>query len=66
MNKVREMVKLINESQDVTVVLVEQNAYVTLELADRGYVLENVEIIIHGNSKKLLNNEKLKKKYLMC
>lgn len=36
MNKVMEMVKLINESQDVTIVLVEQNSYATLELADRG------------------------------
>lgn len=48
----------------MTIVLVEQNAYMGLTLADRAYVLETGRIALEGTSKNLLNNELVKKTYL--
>ncbi len=48
----------------VTIFLVEQNAYLALEISDRAYVLENGEIVISGNSKELINDERIKEAYL--
>ncbi len=50
--------------QGVTLLLIEQNAYAALHIADRGYVLENGEIILSGVSSDLSGNEKVKKAYL--
>jgi branched-chain amino acid transport system ATP-binding protein len=47
-----------------TIVLVEQNAYIALNLADRAYVLETGRIVLEGESKELLRNELVKKAYL--
>lgn len=48
----------------LTVLLVEQNIYYALELADRGYVLENGRIVLEGNGKELVESEHIKKHYL--
>ncbi len=48
----------------VTILLVEQNVQVALQLAHRGYVLELGQITIKGTGKELLNNEKVKTAYL--
>ncbi|ANN67519.1 ABC transporter ATP-binding protein [Bordetella bronchialis] len=48
----------------VTVLLVEQNVFRTLRLADRGYVLENGGIVLAGTGEELLNNPHVKKAYL--
>jgi branched-chain amino acid transport system ATP-binding protein len=48
----------------LTVLLVEQNIYYALELADRGYVLENGRIVLEGSGEDLANNEHIKKHYL--
>jgi branched-chain amino acid transport system ATP-binding protein len=48
----------------VTVLLVEQNVFRTLRLADRGYVLENGAIVLAGTGEELLNNPHVKKAYL--
>jgi branched-chain amino acid transport system ATP-binding protein len=50
--------------EGVTVLLVEQNARAALKLAHRGYVLENGEIILQGESGALLNDEKVRSAYL--
>ena len=50
--------------QGVTIILVEQNADLALQLADYCYVLETGEIALQGNSKDLANNEHVKKAYL--
>ena len=47
-----------------TIALVEQNAYIALNLADRAYVLETGRIVLEGKSKELLGNELVKKAYL--
>lgn len=48
----------------MTVLMVEQNALATLEIADRGYVIEVGQNVMNGDSKWLLDNEDMKKAYL--
>lgn len=52
------------QAEGVTVLLVEQNANQALALSDRGYVIENGQIVIEGPAKDLLVDEKLKSSYL--
>jgi branched-chain amino acid transport system ATP-binding protein len=58
-----EVIKDINR-KGTTIVVVEQNANIALEVAHYGYVLETGEIIISGESKTLLADEKVKEAYL--
>ncbi|MDQ2183925.1 ABC transporter ATP-binding protein [Alcaligenaceae bacterium A4P071] len=51
-------------SHGVTVLLVEQNVFRTLRLADRGYVLENGAIVRSGTGQELLNDPHVKRAYL--
>ncbi|MGE5453702.1 MAG: ABC transporter ATP-binding protein [Methylocystaceae bacterium] len=48
----------------MTILLVEQNAYQALALADRAYVLETGRVKLAGSSAELLDNEEVKKAYL--
>ena len=48
----------------VTVLLVEQNAHMALEIADRAYVLETGRIILEGNAKEIADNPRVKEAYL--
>ncbi len=48
----------------VTIFLVEQNAFLALEISDRAYVLENGEIVMSGDSKELINDDRVKEAYL--
>jgi branched-chain amino acid transport system ATP-binding protein len=50
--------------QGMTLLLVEQNVQQSLEIADRGYVLENGHIVSEGKSRELLQNNHIKKAYL--
>jgi branched-chain amino acid transport system ATP-binding protein len=61
--KVFEIVKDIR-SQGTTILLVEQNVVHSLQIANRGYVLENGRIILEGSGKALLEDKNLKKAYL--
>jgi branched-chain amino acid transport system ATP-binding protein len=61
--KVLDTVRTINE-EGVTVLLVEQNIHDSLNVADRGYVLEEGNIILEGNSRELLSNSHIKEVYL--
>lgn len=56
-------IKEINK-KGITILLVEQNAFKALEIADRSYVLENGQILISGMGKELLNNPEVKNAYL--
>jgi len=51
-------------TQGVTVFLVEQNAHRALQIADRGYVLENGRVVLEGSGKDLLGNEEVRRAYL--
>ena len=59
-----EIIRKINAEQKTTVFLVEQNANLALHLADRGYVMENGQIVLEDLSENLLSNEDVKKAYL--
>ena len=48
----------------VTILLVEQNAHMALEIADRAYVLETGRVILEGNAKEIANNPRVKEAYL--
>ncbi|AEB08198.1 ABC transporter related protein [Desulfobacca acetoxidans DSM 11109] len=63
---VKEIFKIISEinRQGTTILLVEQNAYMSLKIAHRGYVLETGEIILSGDSRQLLGNPLVQKAYL--
>ena len=50
--------------QGTTILLVEQNAQVALELADRGYVLESGSIVLEDSADNLLGNDEVRKAYL--
>jgi len=58
-----ETIKTIN-AQGTTILLVEQNAYAALQIAHRGYVLENGEVVLHGPARDLAANENVRKAYL--
>ncbi|MGV3635906.1 MAG: ABC transporter ATP-binding protein [Pseudorhodoplanes sp.] len=50
--------------QGITVLLVEQNAYAALAIADRGYVLETGRISHSGTGRDLLNDKRVREAYL--
>lgn len=57
-------IKEINEQQQVTVFLVEQNAYHALRLAHRGYVMATGQVIMSGTGAELLANPRIHAAYL--
>ncbi len=59
-----EIITTITRERNTTVFLVEQNANLALQTADRGYVLENGRIALQGQAQALLNNENVQKAYL--
>ena len=63
---VKEIFKIIRQvnRNGVTVLLVEQNAKMALEIANRAYVLETGRITLSGTGAELLANEKVKEAYL--
>jgi branched-chain amino acid transport system ATP-binding protein len=58
-----EIIQQVHEA-GVAVLVVEQNANVSLSIADRGYVLQTGRIVLADSAKALLQNEDLKKAYL--
>ena len=59
-----DIIKKINTESGTTIFLVEQNAYMALKVAHRGYVMENGRITMEGTAESLLHNEDVKKAYL--
>ena len=58
-----EIIEQVNDS-GVAMLIVEQNANVSLSIADRGYVLSTGRIVLEGKAADLLENEDLRKAYL--
>ena len=54
----------INTDEGVSVLLVEQNAALALELADRAYVLETGQVVISGTAAEVRSNESVRRAYL--
>ncbi|MEP7199498.1 MAG: ABC transporter ATP-binding protein [Chloroflexota bacterium] len=63
---VREIFSIIRalHAAGVTILLVEQNARLALESADRGYVMDAGSIIIHGRATDIINDERVRRAYL--
>jgi branched-chain amino acid transport system ATP-binding protein len=61
--KIFEIVREIN-AQGTPILLVEQNALMALDAAQRGYVLETGRISLTGNARDLRENEQVRKAYL--
>ena len=59
-----EKIVEINQQQKITILLVEQNANLALEISHYGYVLETGRIILQDNSQALRNNPEVRKAYL--
>ena len=59
-----EAIRSINESQRMTIFLVEQNAYHALRLAHRGYVMVNGSITLSGSGNELLAKPEVRAAYL--
>ncbi|MGC8770460.1 MAG: ABC transporter ATP-binding protein [Brevinematia bacterium] len=58
------ILKQINQTEKVSIILVEQNARLALKLSHRGYVVETGNIVLTDNSINLLENKKVKSAYL--
>jgi len=54
----------INREHKVTILVVEQNAQLALELAEQAYVIETGRIVMSGSAKEIANNEDIRKSYL--
>ena len=65
-NIVRDIARIMVEinQQGVSIVLVEQNAELALELARHGYVLETGNVALEGETKALMGNEHVRRAYL--
>ena len=61
--RIFEIVKEINQ-QGIPILLVEQNALMALDVADRGYVLETGRVALEGPAGELRQNEQVRKTYL--
>ncbi|SEE07253.1 branched-chain amino acid transport system ATP-binding protein [Rhizobiales bacterium GAS188] len=61
--QVFETIRTINQ-QGVTILLVEQNALMALNIADYAYVMESGRIVLTGRGKDLLDDEKVQRAYL--
>jgi branched-chain amino acid transport system ATP-binding protein len=59
-----DSIEQLNKSRGITVLLVEQNAQMALQIASRAYVLETGRITMGGDAKALLNDEKVISAYL--
>jgi len=64
MQKIFQIVKQMNEENNIAILLVEQNALAALEIATYSYVMENGRIVMDGPSEKLKENEDIKEFYL--
>jgi branched-chain amino acid transport system ATP-binding protein len=58
------VVRDLNKREGLTILLVEQNAYHALHLADRGYVLVNGLITLSGTGRELLDRPEVRAAYL--
>ena len=58
------IIKDINEKNGTTILLVEQNANLALNVSNRSYVMEIGRVVMEGNASALLENQEIRKAYL--
>lgn len=59
-----DIIREINQKEDVSILLVEQNANLALKFAQYGYIMENGKIVLDGPAEKIIENEDVKEFYL--
>ena len=59
-----EKIKRINKERNQTILLVEQNVYLALEVSNRAYILNTGSITYEGDSKEMLDIPDIQEKYL--
>ena len=59
-----EIIKRLNENEQVTILLAEQNTNMALRYSQYGYILENGRVVMDGDASELLQNEDVKEFYL--
>ena len=62
--EVFSIIEKLNKDLGITILLVEQNARLALNISSRAYIMENGKIVLEGSSKDLSNNEDVKEFYL--
>jgi len=62
--KIFDIIHEVNQSEGMTVLLVEQNANLALQASQRGYVLETGTVTMEDEAQKLLHNKEIRKAYL--
>ncbi len=62
--KIFDIIQEVNQKEGTTILLVEQNANLALQAAQRGYVLETGSVTLEDNAEDLLNNPEIRKAYL--
>ena len=62
--RIFDIIRKINQDHKTTIFLVEQNANLALQIAHRGYVMENGRITLVDSAANLAANEDVKKAYL--
>jgi branched-chain amino acid transport system ATP-binding protein len=62
--RIFEIIREVNESEGVTILLVEQNANLALQASNRGYVLETGSVTMEDEAATLLHNQEIRKAYL--
>ncbi|MEW5913902.1 MAG: ABC transporter ATP-binding protein [Thermodesulfobacteriota bacterium] len=63
-SEIFEIIVKLNKELGTTILLVEQNARMALNIADHGYIMENGKIVLDDTTEKLKNNEDVKRFYL--
>ena len=59
-----ENIKRINQEMDTTLLIVEQNAKIALEISTYAYIMESGKIVLEGPSQELKNNPDVKEFYM--
>jgi branched-chain amino acid transport system ATP-binding protein len=59
-----QILRRINEAEHVSMLLVEQNAAMALDLADHAYLIETGRVVLAGRSDELKSNDAVRKSYL--
>jgi branched-chain amino acid transport system ATP-binding protein len=59
-----DLIQKLRKEENLSILLVEQNARAALSIADYGYVLENGRIVLYGTGNELGDNEDIKEFYL--
>jgi branched-chain amino acid transport system ATP-binding protein len=62
--RIFELIGTINREEDAAILLVEQNANLALEVADRAYVLETGRVVLEGSGSELSQDESVRRSYL--